>query len=47
MKEFTWCGEARAAVEGYRRILRSNSSRDLAAARPAEGFAGERSATKG
>jgi starch synthase len=47
MKEFTWCGAARAAVEGYRRILRSNSSRDLAAARPAEGFAGERSATKG
>ena len=47
MKEFTWCGAARAAVEGYRRILRSSSSRDLAAARPAEGFAGERSATKG
>ena len=47
MKEFTWCGAARAAVEGYRRILRSTSSRDLAAARPTKGLAGEQSATKG
>lgn len=47
LTEFTWCGAARAAVEGYRRILRSNSLIDLAAAHPAESFAGERSATKG
>lgn len=47
MKEFTWCGAARAAVEGYRRILKSNSSRALAAVRPAEGLAGEQSATNG
>lgn len=46
IKEFTWCGAARAAVEGYRRILRSNSTGELAA-RPAEGLAGARAATKG
>ena len=47
IKEFTWWGAARAAAEGYRRIMRSNSSRALAAARRAKGFAGEQSATGG